>query len=83
VKLSLLLRSLRNVLWRQEPVIHPERLKHHVDAEGRHHFELVLEAKEVEDDLPTWIGRPVTGLTSVSAASLEDQSAKKDDDERG
>jgi len=52
VKLPLLLRSLRNVLWRQEPVVYPEPLKHRVDAEGRHHFELVLEASEVESDLP-------------------------------
>ncbi|HXX67288.1 MAG TPA: hypothetical protein VEK07_08905 [Polyangiaceae bacterium] len=72
VKLSALLRTLRATLWRQEPVIYPERLKHSVDAEGRHHLELVLEAGEVEDDLPTWVGRPVAGLSTASAGKKAD-----------
>jgi hypothetical protein len=57
VKLSTLLKSLRRVLWHQSPVIYGERLKHSVDAEGRHHFEFVLEAHEVEDDRPKPLAR--------------------------
>lgn len=65
VKLSALLKSLRTVLWRQSPVIYPERLKHAVDDEGRHRFELVLEASEVADDLPKVARRdPVSGLST-------------------
>jgi len=74
VKLSALLRTLRATLWRQEPVIYPERLKHSVDAEGRHHLEIVLEASEVEDDLPTWVGRPVAaGLSTASFGKKGDE----------
>jgi hypothetical protein len=59
-----LLKSLHATLWRQSPVIYGERLKHTVDAEGRHHFELVLEANEVEDDRPKPIARAGPGLTT-------------------
>jgi hypothetical protein len=66
VKLSALLKSLRNVLWRQSPVIYPERLKHSIDADGRHRFELVLEANEVENDLanPVHHSAPAMGLST-------------------
>jgi hypothetical protein len=67
VKLSLLLKSLRNVLWRQEPVVYPERLRHSVDADGRHHLELVLEPGEVEDDLPKIVHRSGAAPTLSTA----------------
>lgn len=74
MKLSVLLKSLRAILWRQSPVIYPERLKHSVDNDGRHHLELVLEASEVEDDLPRTNPRAAaTGLSTAQfARSTED-----------